>query len=230
MCFTGMETTKTETETSINRGSTTVFPHLQKGTHKYTQAKLHRRASSSSRRPSILNVSFSHTHKSLILLYIFAFIFQIPPGKVTSQQPSLSPCQPFSSWPLPSSSLSCFTSWRPNRVARVRLTHNHTHKHFISKFVIYVLWLMSSGQFKLHKLLHQRFNFCCSLAFLLHDKSVLVPLRPQTFETGFQSVIFWKHNLLFGCANYSTTTSLGMHTTVHLVVYANVDLFFKCEG
>ncbi len=59
----------------------------------------------------------------------------------------------------------------------------------------------SKGPFTKHKFSHQTKHFCCSSAFLLHQSSVLVPLKPQTFETGFQSRVSWHCNRLHGCVN-----------------------------
>ncbi len=57
-------------------------------------------------------------------------------------------------------------------------------------------------QFTQHKFSHQMKHFCCGLSFLWHDNGVLAPLKPQMFETGFQSGIFWKRKLLSSFVNW----------------------------
>ncbi len=61
-------------------------------------------------------------------------------------------------------------------------------------------------------------HFCCGSAFLLHDNGVLVPLKLQTFETGFQSGIFWNHKLLPNCVNWQTAKPAKAVTTLMLML------------
>ncbi len=93
--------------------------------------------------------------------------------------------------------------------------HVHTHERFrvISLSNLHVFgqgkevrapWgnSQTQEQFTQHKFLHQMKHFCCYSAFHLHDNSMLVPLKPQMFKTGFKSGIFWNHNLLCSCVNW----------------------------
>ncbi len=71
------------------------------------------------------------------------------------------------------------------------------------KFSHYLLTLMlTEGQFTRRKFSHQMKHFCCGSAFLSHDNCVLALRKQQTFETRFQSEIFWNRNLLSGCVNW----------------------------
>ncbi len=60
---------------------------------------------------------------------------------------------------------------------------------------------LTKGYFTWRKFSHQMKHFCCSSALLLHENSMLAPLKPQTFENRFQSGIFWNRNRLSSCAN-----------------------------
>lgn len=64
--------------------------------------------------------------------------------------------------------------------------------------------------FRWCKFLHHSF---CSLSFLSHGSGMLAPLKPQTLEQVFQSVIFWKHNLLGGCVNWENREPENMMTS-----------------
>ncbi len=52
------------------------------------------------------------------------------------------------------------------------------------------------------------------------------PLKPQTSETGFQSAIFWKHNLLSGCVHWQNIKPMKAMTTLMLMLMlAQVNAF-----
>lgn len=77
-------------------------------------------------------VAYVSTHtqtKQHILTSTHDPLLQESTDRVTLQRHSSSPCQPFSSWPSPLSSSSCFTSWRPSPVVRVRDAHVLTESH-----------------------------------------------------------------------------------------------------
>ncbi len=80
------------------------------------------------------------------------------------------------------------------------------------------------------KFSHYVKHFCCRSAFLLHDNGMLLPLKPQTFETGFQSGIFWKRNLISGCTNWQITKLMTAVTTLMLTL-AQVHAFHssRCQ-
>ncbi len=65
---------------------------------------------------------------------------------------------------------------------------------------------------------HETTHFCRGSAFLLHDNGVLKPLKPQTFETGFQSAVFWNRNLLFDRVNWQTAKPVTAMTKLMLML------------
>lgn len=113
VCVTGMQNSKTKEKPVIDPGSTTVLPHPDKG-------------------KTLCLIAYVSTHtqtKQHILTSTHDPLLQESTDRVTLQRLSSSPCPPFSSWPSPSSSSSCFTSWRPSPVVRVRDAHVLTESH-----------------------------------------------------------------------------------------------------
>ncbi len=58
-------------------------------------------------------------------------------------------------------------------------------------------------------------NQTLSLLFSLHDSAVLAPLKPQTFETGFQSAVFWNCNHHSGSVNWQTAKPMMVVTNAN---------------
>ncbi len=88
----------------------------------------------------------------------------------------------------------------------------------------YALWVVRRLEKCYLNTVHLPSNetLCCGLAFLLHDNSALVPLKPKTFENGFQSAIFYNLCLLSGLLNWQTTKPIKALTPLMLIIMLGV--------
>ncbi len=73
-------------------------------------------------------------------------------------------------------------------------------------------------QFSQRKFLDQTVNICCGSALLLHDNGVLASLKPQTFETRFQSVIFLNSSPFSCCVNWQNGEPVKAVTKLMLML------------
>ncbi len=105
---------------------------------------------------------------------------------------------------------------------------NKLNKRVLSMSMHVCLWVvnwMHQTLFRWCKFSHQMKPFCCSSVFLLHDNGVLAPLKPQTFETGFQSAILWNRNLQSGCVNCQTAKPVRVTKLMLMLILAHFNGF-----